>query len=295
MKKTYLTWDEVHTRYRTCIPLLCDTVYGVPRGGMLAAAMVHVESPLMTKHCVCRAPVNAEVIFDDIIDSGCTREKYQKLFPNKPFVALVDKTKPEDADLGWVVFPWETEDIATNRDGLDTAARMLELIGEDPRREGLLETPARIVKTWGELYSGYHINPESVFKVFEQGACDEMVLLRSIEFFSTCEHHMLPFHGKAHIAYIPDGRVIGVSKLARLLDVFARRMQIQERIGQQVTEALDKHLMPRGSACILEAQHFCMTSRGVQKQNSVMVTSSLTGVFRSNAAARAELMSMIRG
>lgn len=170
---------------------------------------------------------------------------------------------------------------------------LLRSIGDNPDREGLRETPERVVKSWQELYAGYTMHEKDVFKVFEDGACDEMVLLKDIEFFSTCEHHMLPFFGTAHIAYIPNGKVIGVSKLARLLEVFSRRLQIQERIGQQVTAALDQYLEPKGSACVLQAKHLCMTCRGVAKQNSVMVTSSLTGGFKSNPAGRAELMALI--
>lgn len=173
--------------------------------------------------------------------------------------------------------------------------QLLQFIGDDPGREGLLETPARVVRSYGEIFAGYKADPASVFKVFEDGACDEMVLVRNAEFYSCCEHHMQPFFGKAHIAYIPDGKVIGVSKLVRLLEVFARRLQIQERICQQVTAALDEHLKPLGSACILEAKHFCMTCRGVNKQHSEMVTSSLTGVFRSKLEARQELLTLIRG
>lgn len=170
---------------------------------------------------------------------------------------------------------------------------MLMAIGEDCTRPGLMETPERVAKSWLELYAGYKINVPALFKTFTE-PCDELVLLKDIEFYSTCEHHMQPIVGKAHIAYIPKDKVIGISKLARLLDAFARRLQIQERIGQQVTTALDKHLAPLGSACIIEAKHFCMCARGVNKQNSVMLTSSLTGVFREGLGARAELMSMLR-
>mgnify|MGYP001573812030 CR=1 FL=1 len=171
---------------------------------------------------------------------------------------------------------------------------ILRFIGEDPQREGLRETPKRVVKSYHELFGGYHVDPASVLKVFEDGACDEMVVLRNCEFSSTCEHHLLPFIGRAHIAYVPDKKVIGVSKLARILDIYSHRLQIQERLCQQVTEALDKHLQPRGSACILEATHYCMVCRGVQKQHSELVTSSLTGVFRE-APVRQELLSLIRG
>jgi GTP cyclohydrolase I len=169
-------------------------------------------------------------------------------------------------------------------------------IEEKPDREGLKDTPDRVVKSWETLYGGYKMKPEDVMKTFSvPDGCDEMILLKDIEFYSTCEHHMLPFFGKAHIAYIPDQKVIGVSKLARILEIYARRLQIQERLTNQITGAIMKHLGAKGAACILEAQHFCMTSRGVQKQNSKMVTSSLIGAFREKPEARAEFLELIKG
>lgn len=163
-------------------------------------------------------------------------------------------------------------------------------IGEDPNRAGLKDTPKRVLKSFDTLYGGYAVDPASLFTVFDE-PCDEMVILREIEFSSMCEHHMLPFVGHATIGYIPNGKVVGISKLARLLECFARRLQIQERICQQVTAALMEHLQPLGAACVLEAQHMCMTCRGVNKQHSSMVTSSLTGVLRTDPAARAEFLS----
>jgi len=168
------------------------------------------------------------------------------------------------------------------------------LIGDDPKREGLRETPFRVLKAWKEIYAGYSMEPASVFRTFESDGCDQIVLLKNIELYSMCEHHMLPFFGVAHVAYIPNGRVIGISKLARLLDIFARRLQIQERIGELVTESLMVGLEPLGAACIIEATHMCMRMRGVGKQNSVMTTSSLKGVFLSQPAARQELQMLIK-
>ena len=197
--------------------------------------------------------------------------------------------------MQWWEFPWER--MADETAGPEeNVRRLIEFIGDDPSREGLLATPTRVLRSYGELFSGYHQNPEEVLTIFEDGACDEMVAVRNVEFYSVCEHHMLPFFGKAHVAYIPDGKVIGVSKLVRILEVFTRRLQIQERICQQITSTLDELLKPKGSACILEARHLCMTARGVQKQHSEMVTSSLTGVFleRGNDA-RQEFLSMVSG
>jgi GTP cyclohydrolase I len=172
---------------------------------------------------------------------------------------------------------------------------LIEYLGDDPNREGLRETPKRVILSYDHLFSGYGQRVEDVLKVFEDDTSDQMILLKEIEFYSTCEHHMLPFFGKAHIAYIPNGKVVGISKLARILEIFSRRLQIQERLAQNVTEALMTHLNPLGAACLLEAQHFCMTSRGVQKQNSVMVTSSLEGVFRENASVKTEFLALIKG
>lgn len=161
-------------------------------------------------------------------------------------------------------------------------ADLLTHIGENPNREGLLDTPARVVKSWGALYGGYKQNPEEILgRVFEAGKYDQMVILRDIEMYSTCEHHMLPFFGKAHIAYIPNDKVVGLSKLARLVECFSRRLQIQERLTQQIADALNEHLLPQGTGVIIEAKHFCMISRGINKQNSVMTTSHLTGVFKN--------------
>jgi len=173
-------------------------------------------------------------------------------------------------------------------------SNIIEKIGENPEREGLLATPRRVIKSWDEIYSGYSKNPEDVLTTFSAEGYDQIILLKDIEFYSMCEHHMLPFFGKAHIAYIPDTKIIGISKLARLLEIYARRMQIQERIGEQVTSALMDHLKPLGAACIIEAGHMCMRMRGASKQESTMVTSSMKGVFMTDASAKAELMQLIK-
>ena len=172
---------------------------------------------------------------------------------------------------------------------------LCDLIHENPNREGLKETPQRVLKAYYEMLSGYRTDPSSLFKTFDAAKCNQIVLLKDIEIYSLCEHHMLGFSGKAHVAYIPNKRVIGISKLARLIDCFSKRLQIQERIGEQVTDCLMKYLKPKGAACIIEAQHLCMRMRGVGKQNSIMVTSSLKGVFIEEESARQELMKLIRG
>jgi GTP cyclohydrolase I len=173
--------------------------------------------------------------------------------------------------------------------------QILQHLGEDPNREGLKGTPQRVVKSWKELYGGYGENPATIFTTFSDvEGYSQIVLLKDIEVFSMCEHHMLPFYGKAHVAYLPKGKVIGISKLARLVDIYARRLQIQERIGEQVTNALMKYLSPQGAACIIEASHMCMRMRGCNKQNSVMTTSSLKGIFLKDSIVRAELMQLIK-
>jgi GTP cyclohydrolase I len=171
----------------------------------------------------------------------------------------------------------------------------LHYIGEDPEREGLQKTPYRIVKMWDEIFAGYEMDSADLLTTFAADGYDEIVLLKDIELYSMCEHHMLPFFGKAHVAYIPDKKVIGISKLARLVDIYAKRLQIQERLGDQVTDALMKHLKPKGAACIIEATHMCMRMRGVQKQNSVMTTSSMKGAFYKEQATRGELLQLIEG
>ncbi|MCK6595530.1 MAG: GTP cyclohydrolase I FolE [Bacteriovoracaceae bacterium] len=175
---------------------------------------------------------------------------------------------------------------------------LLKYLGEDTDREGLKDTPNRVVKSWDRLFGGYLQDPEDVLTTFEEDDViphDQIILLKDIEFYSTCEHHMLPFVGKAHVAYIPSDKVVGISKLARIVEIFSRRLQIQERVGNQVSHALMAHLNAKGAACIIESKHFCMTCRGVEKQNSVMVTSSLRGVFLEKNETRQELLTLIKG
>jgi GTP cyclohydrolase I len=172
---------------------------------------------------------------------------------------------------------------------------LLRRIGDDPEREGLKQTPARIIRSWEELFSGYDQRAEDVLVThFHAEEYDEMVLLRDIEFYSTCEHHMLPFCGKAHVAYIPEDKIVGLSKLARLVDVFARRLQVQERMTQQIASELQRVLKPKGVAVMIEATHQCMSCRGVRKQGGKTITSCLVGAFKENLASRTEFLSLVR-
>ncbi len=173
--------------------------------------------------------------------------------------------------------------------------KMLQLLGENPARDGLLDTPKRVSRALHFLTSGYELTVEDVVRdaLFEEH-CEEMVIVKDVEFYSLCEHHILPFYGRAHIGYLPRERVIGLSKVARVVDVFARRLQVQERLTTQIASGLQEVLDAHGVAVVLEASHFCMIMRGVQKQNSKTVTSSMLGAFREDSRSRAEFMELIR-
>ena len=171
---------------------------------------------------------------------------------------------------------------------------LLELLGEDPSREGLLNTPKRVAKAWEFLTKGYNENLDELINnaIFE-GESKDMVIVKNIEFYSLCEHHMIPFYGKAHIGYIPDDKIIGLSKLARITDLFSQRLQVQERLTNQIAQCLQEVLNPRGVAVVLEGKHFCMLSRGVQKQNSIATSSSMLGIFREKESTRNEFLKLI--
>lgn len=180
---------------------------------------------------------------------------------------------------------------------LDEAAirHLLSFVGEDPTREGLRETPTRVLKAWKHWCQGYKQEAASVLKTFEDGAegCDEMVVVRGIELYSHCEHHMAPFFGVAHVAYIPDKRIVGLSKLARVVDIFSQRLQVQERLTNQVADTIMEVLQPLGVGVVVEAKHFCMCSRGVNKQGSTTITSALRGAIKDKPSARAEFLAFV--
>lgn len=269
-----------------------DGVYGVPRGGVpLAAAMSAISGlPMVSKDKI----TDRTIIADDVIDSGTTRSRW----PDNYFVSIhmkgshwLDKTMAVHNKVDdWIEYFWEKNEGPIE----DSLVRVLQYIGEDPKREGLVDTPKRIVKSWGKLFSGYDQKPEDILKTtFVDGACNEMVILKDIEFYSTCEHHMLPFLGKVSIGYIPDKKVVGISKLARLVEVFARRMQIQERLSSEIADSIMDVLDAKGVMVVIEAKHLCMTSRGVEKQNSVMITSAIRGVFEQRET-RDEFLTLIK-
>ena len=188
-----------------------------------------------------------------------------------------------------------SQDLEKNKSTIAKhVAEILPLLGEDPHREGLIKTPERVAKAWQYLTTGYRQDPEEILRsaLFREDY-RQMVIVKDIDLFSLCEHHMLPFYGKAHVAYIPDGYITGLSKIARVVDVFARRLQVQERLTLQIKECIQKTLNPMGVMVVIEAQHMCMLMRGVEKQNSVTTTSDFTGVFKEQKT-REEFISLIR-
>lgn len=259
-------------------------VYPVPRGGVPVALALAGTMDLV----LVDSPDDADLVLDDLIDSGATMGQ----FPGKPFYVLVDKREPQWAGK-WIVWPWEE----TSERGIeDHIVRLLQFVGDDPSRGGLLETPHRVAKAWQHWCSGYGKDPAKVLKVFEDGAegCDEMVVVRDIPFYSKCEHHLADIFGTATIAYVPDGKIVGLSKLNRVLDLYARRLQVQERLTAQVADALMEHLAPKGAGVVIKARHMCMESRGVCQQGHHTVTSALRGVFKDQPETRAEFLALTR-
>ncbi len=172
--------------------------------------------------------------------------------------------------------------------------RVIELLGENPDREGLVETPRRIAAMYREMFEGLVLDPVAALSVvFEEGH-DEMVILREIPFYSMCEHHFLPFHGEAHVGYLPDGRIVGLSKIARAVEIWARRPQVQERLTTQIADSIESVLGARGVGVVIEAEHLCMTARGIRKPGARMVTSAMRGLFRDNTDTRQEFLGLIR-
>ena len=186
----------------------------------------------------------------------------------------------------------ETVDQAGVRDAV---SRIIEAIGEDPTREGLIDTPRRIAEMYEELFVGLHQDPREVLSTSFQEPHREMVILKNIPFYSLCEHHFLPFHGQAHVGYVPKGRNVGASKIARVVDILAHRPQLQERLTGQVADAITEGLSPDGVAVVIEAEHLCITMRGVQKPGTTLITSATRGAFRRRAVTRSEFLALVRG
>lgn len=283
-------------------------VYGVPRGGVPVAHAVRAAFlKAGYSSSIADTPDYSNLIVDDILDSGATALRYQESHPEVQFAVLVMKKgsllpfpvlsglqcSPDD----WLVFPWEVTDLDESPDesATDVVTRMLQYIGEDVQRPGLLETPKRVVKAWGEWFKGYQVDPSTLFKTFQDGAegVNEMVLLTDIPVFSHCEHHIAPFTGIAHVAYIPNGRIVGLSKIARVVDAFSRRLQVQERLTNQIADCIMTELKPLGAAVVIKAKHSCMSTRGVKVHNVDTTTSAMRGAFMDDPAVRAEFLNLI--
>ena len=270
-------------------------VYGIPRGGSVPAVMV-VEQLHILGYRFAEVVDTAEealIFIDDLVDSGKTKCEYLAKYTARSFYPLF--VKPP-ADTDWWIFPWERNDERVTDGGEDIPLRLLQYIGEDPHRGGLEETPKRFLKAWGEWTVGYDQNPADILKVFEDGAegCDELVLIKDIPVYSHCEHHLAPFFGVAHVGYIPDKRIVGLSKIPRLVDIYSKRLQVQERLTNQIANAIDENLKPVGVAVVIECRHMCMESRGIQRIGCTTVTSALRGGMKNDPAARAEFMGLIK-
>lgn len=266
-----------------------DSVYAIPRGGVPVGLVLSQVKGLKLIESTDKI-TDSTLIVDDLVDSGSTMNQFKGLYPNNDFAVLYVKPHSPLPNYsvefldGWIVLPYEE----TEKDEKDIVVRLLEVLGEDPTREGLLDTPKRVLKFYREFLSV----PEFNFTTFDSEGYDEMIVQKNIPFFSLCEHHMAPFFGTATVAYIPDKKIVGLSKLARTVKLYAGNLQNQERITSQVADRLEKELNPIGVAVILEARHFCMEMRGVKTTNTTTTTSKLTGVFR-NPEVRAELMAIV--
>jgi|TARA_R100000455_G_C6273355_1_gene130905 GTP cyclohydrolase I len=275
----YVTWQEVYD-YADQIKKQYPNAkfYGVPRGGTIVAGLLGNPTNKIE---------DADVIVDDLIDSGKTQERYTKAY-NKPFTCLIDKRGALSET--WIVFPWEVKEQDTEETVEDNVRRLLQYFGEDVNREGLLETPKRYVKFFKEFLNP----PKWNCTTFEGEGYDEMIVQKNIPFHSLCEHHIAPFFGEGVIAYIPNKKIVGLSKLARTLETYARRLQNQERITQQVAEFLWDTLEPKGVAVSLTAKHMCMEMRGVRKHNTWTTTNKLLGRFKEDTDTRNEFLSLIK-
>jgi GTP cyclohydrolase I len=275
-EKYYMTWREVFELVDQIPPY--QRVYGVPRGGGIVAALYASRQTGM----LVDADDNPDLILDDILDSGRTRDRFQQSNPEAMFYTLVNREMGRGPKNAWVVFPWEAE---PEREATDYITRLLEYLGQDVSRAGLQHTPERVLKALQEAVAGDGLDSISLLQHsggqvhFPEQPVDEMIILRGIQFSSTCEHHLMPFFGNCAFAYIPgEAGVVGVSKLARLVTGFAQRLQVQERMTNQIVDAFQQIVRPRGCGLVVQAQHTCIRCRGI-RQPSTMLTSALRGVF----------------
>jgi GTP cyclohydrolase I len=289
-----VTWDDLNTeadRIANKWAGKVSSVYGVPTGGVPVALLVSQRLGI---------PVAAEwtlgqriLVVDDLIDTGRTLAKYEQTEyidvcfrkPWSPMRYASDAREIND----WLWFPWEHDE----GDPHDAIVRLLQFIGEDPTRDGLIETPARVTKAYKELTKGYDQDPAEILSKTFDVHYDELIILSGVPYWSLCEHHMLPFWGKATIGYIPKAgqKIVGLSKLARLVECYSRRLQVQERMTNQIAEALEEHLAPFGVGVVINGMHTCMAMRGIERQGT-MTTSKLTGQMRKNDALRSEFLTL---
>ncbi len=264
-----LTWEEIYYKLELLIGDIFEKhkavkIYGIPRGGQFVAGI---------SGYAVDTPEEANIIVDDLYDSGTTYKKWKKLYPKKDFYFLFDKREKQFKGR-WLEFPWEE---SGEKEVEENVVRLLEYFGQDANREGLKDTPKRYIKFWNEFLSPPDWKPTT----FSAEGYDQMIVQTNIPFHSVCEHHLAPFFGTGHIAYIPDKKIIGLSKLARTLETYSRRLQNQERITNQVVDFLMKELEPLGVGCVIKAKHMCMEMRGVKKHNTFTTTSALRGVFEN--------------
>jgi len=274
------------------------TLYAIPRGG-IPVSYIYAKYFDGTNYTFAdELTPDVDVIIDDLIDSGTTIKRCLEIAPTAYVAVPINKLDDEKYKGKWVVFPWE----GTKGENNDTSAddiiiRLLEYIGEDSTRGGLIETPKRVLKAWKNEWSkGYSQEPADVLKVFEDGAdgCDQMVIVKDIPVYSHCEHHLAPFFGTATIAYIPNKKIVGLSKLSRVVDIFAHRLQVQERLTNQIADAINDNLDPVGVGVIVNCRHMCMESRGIRRSGTSTVTSALRGAIREDARARSEFMGLVK-
>lgn len=276
-------------------------IYAVPRGGIPASYLYAKYFKSVNYKFVDKMDETVDIIIDDLIDSGNTIELIKNMYPdnNLEVAVLINKQTDVKYKNKWIIFPWEKGIGCEESSADDIVIRMLEYIGENPSREGLLETPKRVLKAWDEWFEGYKYSDSDIkkmLKVFEDGAegvRNELVIVADIPFTSFCEHHIAMFEGVVSIGYISNGKILGLSKFARLTKVFASRLQVQERLTSQIAQALVENLSEDVMVVCDKTTHSCMCSRGARTYGTNTITSSIHGRFKDNMALRAEFLSLI--
>ena len=272
MKKIYISWKAIYAKIKKLDKN--KKYYGIPRGGQIIAGLTG-NAVDTVKEC--------DVIIDDIYDSGRTAQKWAKQY-KKEIVFLYDKRKEK---LPWIVFPWED---TFNNSFENNIARMLQMIGQDPNREGLRDTPKRVAKAWFELVKQDDFN----LTTFSSKGYDEMIISRNIKYYTFCEHHFLPFFGIAHIGYIPDKKIVGLSKLARTVEYYSKTLNTQEYLTNNIANKINDALKPKGIGVVVEGRHLCQEMRGVKKEGN-MITSCLKGMFRDDLNVKKEFLALTKG